>query len=182
MKAKSVRYAAGAALGLGPVMAFTTPVEAAPQTAAIPPPHAAPAAGKAIKHVKPDAACVGHTEWFFQHSGTFGGGKLSQGLTFWYGNYGTHSQCIGTVEASLNTTGIQLQKPRAAWIIAYTGGTIWSSRLETEGPGGTLPGGPDWVFTTVFRSTIPDPVTVCARWLSRANGDVMGTPVCGTVG
>jgi hypothetical protein len=184
---KAVRYAAGA-LGLGPILALAGPAAAgqaaaAPQTAMIPR-HAVSAGktGKVVRHIRPDATCAGVTEWYGISAATFGGGTVSQRLTFWYANYGTHSHCIGTVIASYGTDGYEVQKPRSVRIDVYDGGALWNSAYETAGPGGTLSGGPTFEWSTPFQSNVPNPVKVCATWYSRANDDVIPNPVCHTLG
>lgn len=177
---KTMRYAAGAAVGLvAPALAFTGTAAAQPAGSAHGQAHGPAAKTKTVR-LRPEsgAYCVGQTKWEALEN--------SQALSFWYANYGTHSHCIGTVIAELITDGRETSKPEAVNIDIYTGGTLYNSFTEEAGPGSVLapvsPNSPDYRYSWTFRSAVSNPVKVCAYWHSRRNGDIIGAPVCKTLG
>jgi hypothetical protein len=173
---KTVRYALGAAIGLTPALALAVPAAATP--AAVPS-HPAQETVKTVQphHLRPaTGTCVGQTKWAGYNA------NGSQELTFYYANHGTHSHCIGTVEASLFTGGLQTEKPRGVTLDIFTDGNIQNYTGEYAEPGNTLTGTSYFHFAATFQSSVANPAKVCAYWSSRRNGDTIPDPVCHTVG
>jgi hypothetical protein len=162
---KKVRYAAGAAAAMAPVLAFAVPAGA--QAAA-----AGPQPAKRVSHLP------GPAHNFGKCTGTQSAleGTSSQFEGFWYTPHG-NSTCIGTVDGSYRQIG-QEPNPTYFRVRIWYYDDIVSSAYGTITPGHEGPG--NFSGTTAFHQYYPNPVRVCAAWLTAYYG-VIGSPVCITV-
>jgi hypothetical protein len=165
---KKVRYAVGAVAAMAPVAVFAGPA-AAQATAARP---QAATTAKRVSH-QPGPAynwgkCTG-TQSAYE-------GTSSQTEQFWYTPHG-NSTCVGTVEGSYRQIG-QEPYPTYFRVRIWYYDDIISSAYGTITPGHD--GSGNFSGTTAFHQYYPNPVRVCAAWLTAHEG-VIGSPVCITV-
>jgi hypothetical protein len=179
---KTVRYAAGAAIGLTPLVAFGVPgaPHAAPTLARTP--SATMAKTKTVSaHVTPAATrgvCAGQT--FAQTRNNDGEGGWSQSVAFyWAWSAQAQYACIGTVEGGyIFLPG--LNGPAAtSWRVrirdAETGSILSHSTTQNITVTDEAHGERIYFASLPFRAWYPVPVMVCGAWLN--DGTVIGPDV-----
>jgi hypothetical protein len=172
---KSVRYAAGAVIGLAPLAAFGAPATAGAATA---PAHAAGAKTKTVRPFHDFNNCQGEKK-STNVAITPGEGEASVTMYWTWSTY--HDEvCVGLVYGTFDRlAGGQINSLSTFRARVWYDGSLESSATAPAHffiPGQEQKG---WSGSTTFRTWFPAPAQVCGAWLY--HGAVVGVPPCITI-